>query len=92
VAQEALHNVAKHAQATHVRVQLATTGDLAELTVTDDGAGFDPSAPPSARRSLGITSMRERALLLGGACTVASAPGAGTTVQVRIPISGTVER
>ena len=85
VAQEALNNVAKHARATRVRIALTFTDDSLELTVSDDGAGFDPQAPRTDRRSLGLTSMRERAAILRGDWEIDSAPGRGTTVRLSIP-------
>ncbi|MFN8557882.1 MAG: GAF domain-containing protein [Dehalococcoidia bacterium] len=87
VAQEALHNVAKHARATFVTVTVTITDDAVQLTVTDDGIGFDPTALPVERRTLGLTSMGERASLLGGLCTVDSAPGKGATVRLMLPLS-----
>jgi signal transduction histidine kinase len=86
VAQEALNNVAKHARATHVSVRLTMTADELDLMVQDDGAGFDTSMQPGEQRTLGLTSMRERATLLGGDCTIGSAPAEGTTVLLRLPV------
>lgn len=87
VAQEALNNVAKHAGANRVAVRLAVLDGAVELDVQDDGCGFDPTMQPSGRRTLGMASMRERASLLGGACTLESAPGEGTTVRLRLPLA-----
>jgi signal transduction histidine kinase len=56
-------------------------GDLV-LEVADDGAGFDPEDPALRSRRLGLTSMEERAARIGGRLTIASAPGAGTTVRL----------
>jgi signal transduction histidine kinase len=56
------------------------------LTVTDDGRGFDPGARGLSARHLGLTSMRERAAAVGGRLVVESAPGAGTTVRVEVPV------
>lgn len=86
VAQEALHNVAKHARATRVTVRLTVSPDELDLLVQDDGTGFDAAAQAAARRTLGLTSMRERAVLLGGDCTIASAPAHGTTIRLRLPV------
>jgi signal transduction histidine kinase len=88
VAQEALNNVAKHARATRVTVHLTMTLMELDLVVEDDGCGFDPSAQLMGRRTLGLTSMRERAALLGGDCTIGSAPTQGTTVRLRLPVAG----
>jgi signal transduction histidine kinase len=88
VAQEALNNVAKHARARHVAVHLEIGVADARLTVTDDGVGFDGAALGTGRRTLGLTSMRERAALLGGTCAVESAPNRGTTVRFQVPLNG----
>jgi signal transduction histidine kinase len=89
VAQEALNNVAKHARASHVALSLTISDEVVDLVVQDNGVGFDPGATQApVRRSLGMTSMQERAALLGGVCTVTSAPGAGTTVHLRVPPTG----
>jgi len=85
-AQEALQNVAKHADATSVRVRLFRHGARAVLEVADDGTGFDVDAPGSpASTGLGLSGMRERAELLGGHLDLSAAPGRGTTVRLTIP-------
>ena len=83
IAQEALHNVLKHAQAQHVIVRLGAGEDGVLLKVEDDGIGFDPDAPATRSRQLGLTSMEERARRLGGTLEVISVPGAGTTVRLK---------
>jgi signal transduction histidine kinase len=85
VAQEALHNVVKHARATAVEVTFGRDGAAWVLRVRDDGVGFDPGDLQAAPGHLGLTSMRERVSALGGTLRVASAPGAGATVTARIP-------
>ncbi|OEJ96827.1 GAF domain-containing sensor histidine kinase [Streptomyces thermolilacinus] len=85
VAQEALHNALRHSGATRVAVRLARHGQGARLTVTDDGKGFDPRAVRRAGRHLGLVSMRDRASGVGGALTVHSAPGEGTTIEMEVP-------
>ncbi len=92
VVQEALNNVAKHAQARHVDVVLFTRADELTLEIRDDGKGL-PAAPSVARGdgvgrrvAFGITGMRERILALDGWMDVTGAPGKGTTVMVGIPI------
>jgi signal transduction histidine kinase len=89
IAQEALTNVRKHANARHAAVRFWHAADGWHVAVTDDGVGFDPS---SARASadpggqhVGITIMRERANSVGGRLEVTSAPGSGTTVHVWVP-------
>jgi signal transduction histidine kinase len=82
--QEALTNVRRHAEASHVRVELGTGGGLAHVEVADDGRGFDPKR---ARTGIGRQSMGQRALELGGELNVQSAPGEGTRVRFSVPIS-----
>ncbi len=84
VVQEALTNVAKHAGATAVSVVVTRPDGFVSVVVEDDGRGFDPAAVPKGR--LGLLGMRERVELVGGTIDVDSAPGAGTTVAVQIPI------
>jgi signal transduction histidine kinase len=83
--QEALTNVAKHAQATHVTLALRNEKELAILTVTDNGRGFDPETVRShSAAGLGLTGMRERLELLEGQLEVTSAPGQGTRIRAII--------
>jgi signal transduction histidine kinase len=83
IAQEALTNALKHADAERLAVRLAFPDGRVELAVSDDGAGFDPNAP-AAGRHLGLVSMRERARAIGGRLEVDSRPGAGTTVRLEV--------
>ncbi len=84
IAQEALHNALRHAgEAARVEVRLRCDGGAVVLTVADDGVGFDASEVRS--RSLGLTTMSERARDIGGTLDVDSSPGAGTTVRLRVP-------
>ncbi|MBY8846429.1 GAF domain-containing sensor histidine kinase [Streptomyces sp. SP2-10] len=85
VAQEALHNALRHSGAAHVAVSVERRGGGAVLRVTDDGDGFDPTAVRRAGRHLGLVSMRDRAGGVGGALTVESAPGKGTTIEMEVP-------
>ena len=88
LAQEALHNVYKHARATHVSVLLERRDHRIVLMVEDDGRGFAiDDVSPEAVPSLGLVSMRERAALVGGELTIESTPGFGTTITVRVPIA-----
>lgn len=85
IVQESLHNVAKHARASEVRVRVERKRDAMELAVQDDGVGFrteDPRKP----QSLGLVGLRERAQLLRGEVSISSEAGAGTRVQARIPL------
>lgn len=84
IAQEAVNNALKHADARQVDVRLLMAPPLVTLLVRDDGCGFDPTAPQIQSKRLGLTSMRERAEALGAKLAVESAPGAGTTVRVEV--------
>ncbi len=81
VAQEAVENVVHHANAQHLAVSLAVAGGEVQLVVRDDGVGFNPAAKPPAGH-YGLEGMRERAHVAGGALTVESQPGRGTTLQL----------
>ena len=83
IAQEALSNVVRHAQARSVSVELGNEGDLVTLEIVDDGVGFDADADQPGR--LGQVSMRERATALGGTLGVTSQLRAGTTIRAVIP-------
>jgi signal transduction histidine kinase len=86
IAQEALTNITKHAQATAVQMCLSFQDDWVSLDVQDDGRGFNPSdASQNGRTSWGLMGMRERARLLDGQLVLESKPGQGTHIQVRIP-------
>jgi signal transduction histidine kinase len=87
--QEALTNVAKHARAEHVRVEVIREADGVRLLVRDDGQGFDPAAP---RSGFGLSGMRERVELARGAIEVDSAAGRGTTISVVIPAASGAQR
>ncbi len=83
ILQEALHNIDKHARATHVWVTWDVAPEVARLVVSDNGRGFDLET--GVRDSAyGLTGMRERADAIAGVLDVQSTPGAGTTVQVTI--------
>ncbi len=84
VAQEALSNAVRHADAEHIRVRLMLTGDGLELRVSDDGDGIiDTESEPG----LGIAGMRERALLVGGRLEIESQPGLGTRVRLLLSLA-----
>jgi signal transduction histidine kinase len=84
VAQEAIHNVKKHAGAKHLFVQLEYGPGEIALEVRDDGQGFATGEPP-APGHYGLTGMRERAAAIGGTLEVTSDPGGGTTVRLQAP-------
>jgi two-component system CheB/CheR fusion protein len=83
IAQEALHNVAKHAGKTHVKVILRGTEDGLELQIADSGHGFDLEG---AREGLGLVSMEERARLIGATLTIESVLGQGTKILVSVAL------
>jgi len=86
VAQEALTNVSKHADADRVGVTLSYTDDELVLDVRDDGAGFDPGATPiPAGHGVGLHGMRQRAARVAGELVVESEPGGGTAISLRVP-------
>ncbi len=90
VAQEALTNVVRHAQAKQVRAELRQHDNQLELRIQDDGIGFDVAAARqrAARgQSLGLLGMQERVLLIGGRIEIDSDTGRGTTIAVRFPLS-----
>ncbi len=82
-AQEALHNIVKHARATNVKIQLVQLENAVLLTIEDDGRGFDPNG--SFPGHLGLQSMQERVAKVNGTLTIESTPGQGTTVAIAIP-------
>jgi signal transduction histidine kinase len=85
--QEALTNVARHAEAKHVGVRLWFSSDDLCLEVRDDGRGIT-QAQVGDPRSLGLLGIRERARRLGGRATIAAAPSGGTLVSVNVPRAG----
>jgi signal transduction histidine kinase len=85
VAQEALYNALRHAHAARIAVRLSTSGRHVILEVYDDGGGFDVAAE-SGRDGLGLTSMRDRAMSVGGSLTIGSGPGGGTLVRLEVPL------
>ncbi len=86
IAQEALTNVVKHAEAKQVTVTVDTQGDTLRLVVADDGVGFDPTERTKAEEcGWGLLTMCERAQAIGGHCHVESSPGQGTQVIAEVP-------
>ncbi len=84
IAQEALSNAARHADATAITLDLAPGEETITLTIIDNGQGFDPAASDTPR-GLGLRSMRERVEELGGTFVLESTPGQGTHIQVSLP-------
>jgi PAS domain S-box-containing protein len=85
IVQESLHNVAKHSQSRHVRVELVAEPSVLRLQVTDDGVGFDTTDPRHSQ-GLGLVSMRERARAVGGEFSVRSNPFRGTQIECSVPV------
>lgn len=85
ISQEALNNALKHARASKVSVRLLATEQQVEMEIRDDGRGFDVAETAVSSDGIGLKSMRERIAALGGAVTLQSTPGQGTTVQVCLP-------
>ena len=88
VTQEALRNVAKHASAKHVFLELTYREDRVLLHIEDDGRGFTPQDRQSVQRGLGLVSMGERVRLLEGTLMLTSDPGRGTRLVATIPFTG----
>jgi signal transduction histidine kinase len=90
IVQEAITNVLRHADAQVVTVQIVYQGARIELTIRDDGRGFEPEEVLDTigmQAHIGVLGMRERARALGGNFALFSRPGAGTTIDVRLPVS-----
>jgi signal transduction histidine kinase len=89
IAQEALNNIVKHANAKRVNILVERTGDEVILIVEDDGRGFertDAKRTKKTSKGLGLTGMQERASLIGGKLEIESVQGTGTTIFARIPL------
>ncbi|MCA2219061.1 sensor histidine kinase [Jidongwangia harbinensis] len=88
-AQEALANVARHAEASRVAVTLSYMDDLVSLDIRDDGTGFDPGRPRVARHDggFGLAAMRERVQRIAGTLAVESEPGGGTAISALVPVA-----
>jgi len=85
VVQESLHNVAKHAQAQNVNIQMERDGEVLKLTIEDDGTGIHIVSNP-LRPSFGMAGMQERIATLGGHMKVSSRKGEGTKISVTVPV------
>jgi signal transduction histidine kinase len=91
VAQECLQNIAKHSQASTVKLSLRKADKCIRLCVSDNGAGFSAEAAWNKPLSFGLAGMRERAALLGGTLSLRTAPGQGTAVALQLPIRSALE-
>src|SRR6266542_1107061 len=86
IAQEALNNCAKHSQCSHAEILLERRDRHIVLIVEDDGVGFSPGKAQEGDGQCGLIGMRERASLLDGTIEIESAPQAGTTIYIRVPL------
>ncbi|MDX6693479.1 MAG: two-component system, chemotaxis family, CheB/CheR fusion protein [Blastocatellia bacterium] len=86
IAQEALNNTYKHAQASRVDVLLERRDHSVVLIIEDNGIGFDPNDNAEGDRGLGLLGMRERAALVGGTLEIEATPNQGTTIFARVPL------
>lgn len=84
IAQEALNNIAKHARAKHVTVEVNATSSHIHVSIADDGLGFEPASIDPQRSSWGLRTMRERAQAIGAELDIQSSPGNGTSIVVKV--------
>jgi signal transduction histidine kinase len=84
--QESLHNVAKHAQAHNVNIQMDRDGEVLKLVIEDDGIGIRAAVTNTLRPSFGMAGMHERVATLGGVMKVVSRKGEGTKISVTVPV------
>lgn len=92
IVQEALTNVARHAEADRVDIEIGVDLGTIRVQIDDAGVGFDTDYVYSSGTSGGLPGMRERAVALGGQVLVEAQPGAGTHLTVLLPLTGRVER
>jgi PAS domain S-box-containing protein len=83
---ELLMNVVKHSRASEANITIGSDGAELQVTVADNGAGFDPNRPGSRNSGFGLFSIRERVKGIGGSCEVVTGPGRGTTVYLKAPV------
>jgi len=84
IAQEAVNNAVRHGQPKQITLSLAQTAQRLEVAVTDDGRGLDEI--PAGHSGIGLASMRQRARLLGGDCSIQPREGGGTAVRCWVPV------
>lgn len=87
VIQEALANVRKHSGAAHATVRIRRHDDTLEVSVEDDGRGFEPSAVLESGQTFGLHIMKERSQAVGGDLEIRSAAGEGTRIVLRVPLA-----
>jgi len=89
IVQEGLSNIIRHGDAKHVRLVMCADRAGYELTLSDDGRGFDPNGDDvAARKTFGLMGMRQRVSSFGGSLVIDSGAGRGTTLRVRVPTAG----
>jgi len=86
IVSEALSNVARHAQAQQTWVSLSCRSECLNISIRDDGIGFNPGTQTPSSGHYGLLGMRERARLAGGRLNIESAPGTGTTIELTLPL------
>ena len=91
ITQEALRNVVAHAGARRADVRLVQLGEQAQITIADDGRGFDAATRVERDQGLGLVSISERARIIGGTVSIVSGPNQGTRVQATIPMNARVK-
>jgi signal transduction histidine kinase len=91
VVQEALHNVAKHAQAKSVNIQMARENGCVRLLIEDDGIGMAKAANTRERQTFGLAGIRERIGVLGGTVKITSVKGSGTKLDISVPVQRRVD-
>jgi len=91
IVQEALNNIVKHAHTDRASVVLRFRNDWISLQISDEGKGFDPDSKPMGENHMGMSSMRERVEMMGGAFRLNSHPGKGTKILIDIPCAEGVE-
>ncbi len=86
IVQEAISNTLRHSKATKMDIVLQRRGDTVRLGIRDNGIGFDTQTQIKKQASYGMTNMEERVNELGGSLNIASAPGKGTRIEIRVPL------
>jgi signal transduction histidine kinase len=90
ILQESLTNIARHANAKTALITIEKLKDTARLTIQDDGIGFDTTVKQN-KVSFGLLGIKERTGMMHGECSIVSAPGKGTTIEVKIPLDQTIK-
>lgn len=86
VIKEALNNTLRHARPSEVRIRLSHLETAVEISITDDGQGFEPEPGGAGHKGNGLRNMRERVHGLGGQFQIESAPGKGTRLTIRVRV------